>query len=188
MLLFERIPAGGRHIGIENGELAERSKAHDWKSCIRQKPYLGFKSLALRHSDFNYNRASMLRGTRCRPPRGGVAERLNAAVSKTVRRVIPVSRVRIPPPPPLKFCRLERIARAFLFSRRRRDSFSGVPPCPWARRGAPVLAEKDPLGLFPGARTPAIKILQARAHSSSLFVFLRRKERRRRRQDGRIRK
>ena len=115
MLLFERIPAGGRHIGIENGELAERSKAHDWKSCIRQKPYLGFKSLALRHSDFNYNRASMLRGTRCRPPRGGVAERLNAAVSKTVRRVIPVSRVRIPPPPPLRFCRLELMLEPFCF-------------------------------------------------------------------------
>ena len=30
---------------------------------------------------------------------GGVAERLNATVLKTVRPVIPVSRVRIPPPP-----------------------------------------------------------------------------------------
>ena len=42
----------GHLIGYGNGELAERSKAHDWKSCMRQKPYLGFKSLALRHSDF----------------------------------------------------------------------------------------------------------------------------------------
>ncbi len=33
-------------------------------------------------------------------PCGGVAEWLNAAVSKTVRRVFPVSRVQIPPPPP----------------------------------------------------------------------------------------
>ena len=36
------------------------------------------------------------------PPCGGVAERLNAAVSKTVSPITSVTRVRIPAPPPLK--------------------------------------------------------------------------------------
>lgn len=36
-------------------------------------------------------------------PRGGVAEWLNAAVSKTVLPVTRVTRVRIPPPPPVNF-------------------------------------------------------------------------------------
>lgn len=35
-------------------------------------------------------------------PSGGVAEWLNAAVSKTVSPVTPVTRVRIPPPPPFE--------------------------------------------------------------------------------------
>ena len=33
-----------------NGEVVEWLMAHDWKSCIRLKPYRGFKSLSLRQT------------------------------------------------------------------------------------------------------------------------------------------
>ena len=46
---------------------------------------------------------SLWRPVRRITPSGGVAEWLNAAVSKTVSPVTPVTRVRIPPPPPV-FC------------------------------------------------------------------------------------
>ncbi len=55
---------------------------------------------------------------------GGVAERLNATVLKTVRRVTPVSRVRIPPPPcPLAM----RTARGEQVTRGRDDNRGGSP-------------------------------------------------------------
>ena len=31
------------------GEVTERLKVHDWKSCVRLTPYRGFESLPLRH-------------------------------------------------------------------------------------------------------------------------------------------
>ena len=46
-------------------------------------------------------------------PRGGVAEWLNAAVSKTVSPVLPVTRVRIPPPPPFSVPIYSRIQAPF---------------------------------------------------------------------------
>ena len=38
----------------ETGEMAERSKAHAWKVCMRVKPHRGFESLSLRHISFGY--------------------------------------------------------------------------------------------------------------------------------------
>ena len=35
----------GRRIG----EVTERLKVHDWKSCVRLTPHRGFESLPLRH-------------------------------------------------------------------------------------------------------------------------------------------
>ena len=46
-------------------------------------------------------------------PCGGVAEWLNAAVSKTVSPVLPVTRVRIPPPPPFSVPIYSRIQAPF---------------------------------------------------------------------------
>jgi hypothetical protein len=31
-----------------SGEVTERLKVHDWKSCVRLTPYRGFESLPLR--------------------------------------------------------------------------------------------------------------------------------------------
>ena len=77
---------------------------HDWKSCIRHKRIWGSNP----HLSARYIRGSLF-GCRCyttgkvgRTPSGGVAEWLNAAVSKTVSPVSRVTRVRIPPPPPVK--------------------------------------------------------------------------------------
>ena len=50
----------------------------------------------------------------CFTPCGGVAEWLNAAVSKTVYPVFPGTRVRIPPPPPSSIERSEPERLAFL--------------------------------------------------------------------------
>lgn len=36
---------------VSHGELSERLKEHDWKSCIGLKLYRGFKSHALRHNE-----------------------------------------------------------------------------------------------------------------------------------------
>lgn len=96
-------------------------KEHDWKSCIRHKriwgsnPHLSASIfLAERHG---YKRESargetLARAFSCNRPLcsayqctgpdilGRVAERLNAAVSKTVLPVLLVTRVQIPPLPP----------------------------------------------------------------------------------------
>ena len=60
-------------------------KEHDWKSCIPQKGIRG---------------SNPRLSATFQPPCGEVAERLNAAVSKTVLPVNPVTRVRIPASPP----------------------------------------------------------------------------------------
>ena len=76
------------------GELSEWPKEHDWKSCIRLKRILGSNPRLS---------ARLFRGVLSRAPRhpyGGVAEWLNAAVSKTVYP-FEGTRVRTPPPPPL---------------------------------------------------------------------------------------
>ena len=79
-------------------------KEHDWKSCIRQKRIWG-SNPHLSASDFSkapvwalsFSPAPLVADTYF----GRVAERLNAAVSKTVLPVTRVTRVRIPPPPPV---------------------------------------------------------------------------------------
>ena len=62
-------------------------KEHDWKSCIPQKGIRG---------------SNPRLSATFQPPCGEVAERLNAAVSKTVLPVNPVTRVRIPASPPVQ--------------------------------------------------------------------------------------
>ena len=57
---------------------------------------------------------ALLRMADAMPPCGGVAEWLNAAVSKTVYPVFPGTRVRIPPPPPSSNERSEPGRLAFL--------------------------------------------------------------------------
>ena len=62
---------------LSNGELSERLKEHDWKSCRRLKRLRGS----------NPRLSARSHSWRLRAPRhlcGGVAEWLNAAVSKTV--------------------------------------------------------------------------------------------------------
>ena len=86
------------------GELSERLKEHDWKSCRRQKrlrgsnPRLSARFLPRRGSPGDAPRFT---------PSGGVAEWLNAAVSKTVYPTFSGTRVRIPPPPPFTFLQCE---------------------------------------------------------------------------------
>ena len=69
-------------------------KEHDWKSCMRLKRIRGSNP---RLSARAFTRRPIYRAPRS--PYGGVAEWLNAAVSKTVWP-FRVTRVRIPPPPP----------------------------------------------------------------------------------------
>lgn len=74
-------------------------KEHDWKSCMPQKGIQGSNPClsAIHIAD------DPVQCQPCPGPRvGGVAERLNAAVSKTVLPFIAVTRVRIPAPPPLR--------------------------------------------------------------------------------------
>src|SRR3954451_12689408 len=74
-----------------------------------------------------------------RPALGGVPEWLNGAVSKTVVRVTPAPRVRIPPPPSI-FTRLRRGARPELGPRcgsmSNRRAHKTQPISNWATRGA----------------------------------------------------
>ena len=72
--------------------------------------------------------------TRRHHPSGGVAEWLNAAVSKTVLPVLLVTRVRIPPPPPEKTAGRESPACFFIndFSLARAQPRRGnCPLCGW---------------------------------------------------------
>lgn len=62
-----------------NGELSEWPKEHDWKSCRRQKRLQGSNP-----DSPPVNSKAGLRACFVFTPRGGVAEWLNAAVSKTV--------------------------------------------------------------------------------------------------------
>ena len=82
------------------GELSERLKEHDWKSCRRQKRLRG--SNPRLSARFLPRRGSLGDAPRFTPS-GGVAEWLNAAVSKTVYPTFSGTRVRIPPPPPFTF-------------------------------------------------------------------------------------
>ena len=77
------------------GELSEWPKEHDWKSCIRLKRILGS------NPRLSASKSSGVPLGRRFSPHGGVAERLNAAVSKTVYP-FGGTRVRIPPPPPFE--------------------------------------------------------------------------------------
>ena len=101
------LAAASSDDGAHDGE-AERCpswpKEHDWKSCIRQKRIRGA----------NHHLSATERQARHRPY-GRVAERLNAAVSKTVSPVTPVTRVRIPALPPVDRKRL-RLTASALFS------------------------------------------------------------------------
>ena len=83
-----------------SGELSERPKEHDWKSCRRQKRLRGSNP---RLSASRSRGAGLgLRSSAAFTPCGGVAEWTIAAVSKTVYPVSPGTRVRIPPPPPVR--------------------------------------------------------------------------------------
>lgn len=62
----------------------------------------------------------------CSIPCGGVAEWLNAAVSKTVYPVSPGTRVRIPPPPPVYFLSEPPVARFSLWIARTQYSKAPV--------------------------------------------------------------
>ena len=77
------------------GELSEWPKEHDWKSCIRLKRILGS------NPRLSASKSSGVPLGRRFSPHGGVAEWLNAAVSKTVYP-FGGTRVRIPPPPPFE--------------------------------------------------------------------------------------
>ena len=81
-------------------------KEHDWKSCMPQKGIWGSNP----HLSARLIPRAPLRAHR---PCGGVAEWLNAAVSKTVSPVLPVTRVRIPPPPPFSVPIYSRIQAPF---------------------------------------------------------------------------
>ncbi len=82
-------------------------------------------------------------------PRGEVAERLNAAVSKTVLPVNPVTRVRIPASPPLLLRRSNE--RRFAAAARRRGThirplFCALRwPKPTWRKGGPAARTTTPL-------------------------------------------
>ena len=136
-------------------------KEHDWKSCMRQKRIRGSNPrLSARiiqrvrqrgepvqglHPERDSNLFSYRRGVRgiefARTPCGGVAEWLNAAVSKTVLPVIRVTRVRIPPPPPeigkgpvIGAFFASRGLQGLGSARLRRRSFNGavsIGPGPW---------------------------------------------------------
>ena len=78
-------------------ELAEGARL---EIVCAPKEYLGFESLSLRQITPAPPEARFIRGF---APiiRGRVAERLNAAVSKTVSPATPVTRVQIPALPPV---------------------------------------------------------------------------------------
>ena len=100
-------------------------KEHDWKSCIRQKRIWGS----------NPHLSATERQARHRPY-GRVAERLNAAVSKTVSPVTPVTRVRIPALPPVDRKRLRLTAEAlFLYP----ELDHGVGGSQDAKRGSALI-------------------------------------------------
>ena len=64
--LLKRIDFAGQ-IGLEirmQGEVAERLKAPDWKSCIQLNLYRGFESLSLRHNIHRF----FVTGIRTRDP------------------------------------------------------------------------------------------------------------------------
>lgn len=60
---------------------------------------------------------ALLRMADAMPPCGGVAEWLNAAVSKTVSPVTRVTRVRIPPPPPERMQQVRESSGLFFYFR-----------------------------------------------------------------------
>ena len=91
------------------GELSEWPKEHDWKSCRRRNRLRG-SNPRLSASELPGGAVAQWRPRRFHPIRGGVAEWLNAAVSKTVYPVSPGTRVRIPPPPPVE-SRTRRLCR-----------------------------------------------------------------------------
>ena len=127
-------------------------KEHDWKSCIRQKriwgsnPHLsarfenrcGCARIRSCAAPFSERRRCAAHGQSPanragRTPCGGVAERLNAAVSKTVSPVTPVTRVRIPAPPPVSIRSPEGALGAF--------SCEGGPPYRRAARPSPACSK-----------------------------------------------
>lgn len=87
----------------------------------------------------------------CSIPCGGVAEWLNAAVSKTVYPVSPGTRVRIPPPPPVCFLSEPSVARFSLRIARTQHSKAPVAArlvAATARRGNRLL--RQPLAAAKG--------------------------------------
>ena len=93
-----------------------------------------------------------VRFAKAHPISGGVAERLKAAVLKTVGRAS-VPWVQILPPPPV----MRRTASAVLLITgvRRPARWGARGPAPGRRQAAPGLAGNAPPGRFPGARPPA---------------------------------
>ena len=94
-------------------ELAEGARL---EIVYAPKGYLGFESPSLRQTypaSLFQARFDMAPLEAAHRPCGGVAEWLNAAVSKTVSPVLPVTRVRIPPPPPFSVPIYSRIQAPF---------------------------------------------------------------------------